>query len=199
LTAIDLSGDVGLFALSLLTLNVLLGLLISVRYSPWRYWPHRRMNIFWIHNQTGLAALAVSVLHPVILLFSATTGFHWLDVVFPAWAPRQPVVNLFGAAAVYALAFVLITSHYRVEIGRGTWKKLHFTTYLLAAFVLIHSLLTQPHLDGAPIDLLDGEKLFVEACLLIVLAAALLRLRHALRKRRRVTPTPEAVPESTLY
>jgi DMSO/TMAO reductase YedYZ heme-binding membrane subunit len=197
LTAIDLSGDVGLFALFLLTSNILLGLLISVRYSPWRYWPHRRMNIFWIHNQTGLAALAVSILHPLILLSSSTAGFHWLDVVFPAWAPRQPVVNLFGAAGIYALAFVLITSHYRVEIGRRTWKKLHFTTYLLAALVFIHSLLTDSHLNGSPIDLLDGEKLFVEACLLIVLIAATLRLRHAMQKRRRVSLPAETVPEPT--
>jgi predicted ferric reductase len=197
LTAIDLSGDIGLFALALLTLNILLGLLISVRYSPWRYWPHRRVNIFWIHNQTGLAALAVSILHPLILLFSSTAGFHWLDVVFPAWAPQQPVINLFGAAAIYTLAFVLITSHYRVEIGRRTWKKLHFTTYLLAAFVFIHSLLTDPKLNGSPIDLLDGEKVLVEACLIIILIAALLRLRHAQQKRRRLSLAPETVPEPT--
>ncbi len=198
MTAIDLSGDVGLFALSLLTLNILLGLLISVRYSPWRYWPHRRVNIFWVHNQTGLAALAVSVLHPVILLFSATAGFHWLDVVFPAWAPRQPVVNLFGTAAIYTLAFVLVTSHYRVEIGRRTWKKLHFTTYLLAGLVFVHSLLTEPHLNGAPVDLLDGEKLFVEACLLVVLIATLLRFNYAMRKKRRVSLPAETAAEGTL-
>ena len=196
--AIDLSGDVGLVAVTLLTSTILLGLLISVRYSPWRYWPHRRMNIFWVHNQTGFAALAVSILHPLILLFSATAGFHWLDIVFPAWAPSQPVINLFGAAGVYALVFVLLTSHYRVEIGRRTWKKLHFTTYLLAGFVFIHSLLTQPRLNGAPVDLLDGEKLYVEACLLVVTTAALFRLRHAVRKRRRLALPAEAVPEGTL-
>ena len=198
MTAIDLSGDVGIVALSLLTLNILLGLLISVRYSPWRYWPHRRMNIFWIHNQTGFAALAVSILHPLILLFSATAGFHWLDVVFPAWAPRQPIVNLFGAAAVYTLAFVLVTSHYRVEIGRRTWKKLHFTTYILAGCVFVHSLLTDPHLNGSPLDLFDGEKVFVEACMVVVLVATVLRLRYTLQKRRRVALPAEAVTEGTL-
>jgi predicted ferric reductase len=197
LTAIGLSGDIGLFALALLTLNILLGLLISVRYSPWRYWPHRRVNIFWIHNQTGLTALAVSILHPVILLFSSTAGFHWLDVVFPAWAPHQPVTNLFGAVAIYTLAFVLITSHYRVEIGRPTWKKLHFATYLLAALVFVHSLLTDPRLNGSSVDLLDGEKLFVEACLLIILVAGVLRLLHARQKRRRFSLAVETVPETT--
>jgi DMSO/TMAO reductase YedYZ heme-binding membrane subunit len=198
LSAIDLSGDVGLVALSLLTLNILLGLLISVRYSPWRYWPHRRMNIFWVHNQTGLAALAASALHPLILLLSATAGFDWLDIVFPARAPRQPVINLFGAAGIYILVFVLLTSHYRVEIGRRTWKKLHFTTYLLAGFVFIHSLLADPRLNGSPVDLFDSEKVFIEACLVAILVATMLRLRYALRKKRRLSLAPETIAEGTL-
>ncbi|HVB34338.1 MAG TPA: ferric reductase-like transmembrane domain-containing protein [Patescibacteria group bacterium] len=198
MTAIGLSGDVGLIAISLLTLNILLGLLIPVRYSPWRYWPHRRINIFWVHNQTGLLALGVAVLHPVILLFSRTAGFHWLDVVFPAWSPKQPTVNLIGAAALYTLAFVLITSHYRVQLGRRTWKTLHFTTYLVAAFAFAHSVLTDPHLRGGPVDYFGGGKVFAEICLLIVLAATFLRVRYAMRKTRSGQFAREGAPQGTL-
>jgi DMSO/TMAO reductase YedYZ heme-binding membrane subunit len=198
LTAIDLSGDVGLVAITLLTLNILLGLLISVRYSPWRYWPHRRFNIFWIHNQTGLAALSVSALHPAVLLFSSTAGFHLLDIVFPVWAPKQPVINLLGAGALYTLAFVIVTSHYRVELGRRTWKTLHFATYLVAGLAFVHSILTDPQLRGAPVDFLDGEKVYIEICLLIFLVASYFRARHALRKARSRHPARESVPQATL-
>lgn len=184
LTAIDLSGDVGLVALSLLTLNLLLGLLISTRYSPWRSWPHRRINIFRIHNQTGIAALSASALHPLILLLSATAGFGWLDLVFPAWAPSQPTINLLGAAGLYCLVLVVVTSQYRVELGRRRWKTLHYTTYAVAGFVFVHSLLTDPLLKNSPVDFLDGEKLFVGACILLVAAGTALRIRYALRKRR---------------
>lgn len=195
MTAIDLSGDVGLVALSLLTLNVLLGLLISIRYSPWRYWPHRRINIFWIHNQTGIAALTFSALHPLILLFSATAGFSLLDVLFPAWAPSQPTINLLGAAGLYCLVLVVVTSLYRVELGRRRWKTLHYTTYAVAGFVFVHSLLTDPLLKGSPVDFFDAEKVFVEICAVLVIAASLFRLRYALRKKRaRAAARPAAMP-----
>jgi DMSO/TMAO reductase YedYZ heme-binding membrane subunit len=197
-SAIDISGDVGLVAITLLSLNILLGLLISARYSPWRYWPHRRINIFWIHNQTGLAALCVSVLHPIILLFSHRAGFRVLDIVFPAWAPKQPTINLIGAGALYTLAFVLITSYYRVALGRRTWKALHFTTYLVAGFAFVHSVLTDPELLGKPVDFLDGEKVFIEICLLVVLAAITLRVRYALLNSRDRQTAREGALEGTL-
>lgn len=159
-----------------------MGLLISVRYSPWKYWPHHRFNIFLVHNRVGLAALFVSMLHPVILLFSTRAKFRWLDVVFPAWAPSQPAINLLGATALYLAGFVLVTSYFRLELGRKTWKSLHFTTYAVAGFAFLHGLLTDSQLNGAGFDPLDGEKLFVEGCLLVILAAALARLRHGMRK-----------------
>ena len=208
MSAIALSGDVGLVALFLLTANLLLGLLISVRYSPWRFWPHKRINIFRLHNQTGFAALGACILHPILLLFSHHAGFDLLDVVFPACAPRQPTINLLGAIGLYTLVFVLVTSHYRVALGRRRWKTLHFSTYLLAGTAFLHGLLTDPHLNGTPFQPLDGEKLFVEACLLIVATAVWLRVRHARRKSRRtrraVSPgnldplAEETTPEGTL-
>lgn len=198
MSAIGLSADIGQVAIALLTVNILLGLLISARYSPWRYWPHRRINIFWIHNQTGLAALCVSVLHPIVLLFSSTAGFRILDIVFPAWAPKQPTINLIGAGALYTLAFVLITSYCRVQLGRRTWKTLHFTTYLVAGFAFVHSILTNPRLNSAPVDYLDGGKVYIEICLLIVLGAIFLRVRYALRKARSRQFVGEGVPEGTL-
>jgi hypothetical protein len=38
----------------------------------------------------------------------------------------------------------------------------HFTVYLGAVALFWHSLFTDPDLKGAPIDWLDGGKLFVE-------------------------------------
>src|SRR6516164_1345147 len=74
ITAVDLSSVVGLTAMVLLTLNILMGLLVSTNYSPARQWPHRRLPwpLFKIHNWTGYAALSVALLHPAILLFSST-------------------------------------------------------------------------------------------------------------------------------
>ena len=46
ITILDLSAYVGLLAVGAVTLNVLLGLLMALRYSPHRSWPHHRFNYF---------------------------------------------------------------------------------------------------------------------------------------------------------
>ncbi len=73
-SAIDVSATVGLTAMVLLTLNILMGLLVSVNYNSKKQWPHRKLPapLFRIHNWTGYAALAVAALHPTILLFANT-------------------------------------------------------------------------------------------------------------------------------
>ncbi len=183
MSAIDLSADLGLVALYLLTANTLLGLLLSVRYNPWTHWPHRRINYFRIHNWTGYAGLVVAGLHPVVLLASSAAGFRWLDVLYPVHSPKQPVINTVGAVALYGLAVVVATSYVRLALGRRIWKRFHYLTYATAALVFVHGIWTDPTLQGKPVDLLDGEKVGLELCGLVVLAATLLRVRVALRRR----------------
>ena len=183
MSAIDLSGDIALAALFLLTGNILLGLLISVRYSPVKNWPHRKINIFGLHNWTGYTALCVAGLHPIVLLFSRTAGFRWTNLLWPIHSPTQPLINSLGAAALYCLTLVVVTSYFRVELGRRTWKALHYTAYASAALFFIHGIFTDPQLKGRPTDFLDGEKLLVEGCLLIVLLAVGWRVRYAIKQR----------------
>ena len=127
MTAIELSSYAGLAAMTLLTFNILIGLVMSVKYNPVRNWPHRR------------------------------------------------------------------------------WKSLHFTAYGTAALFYVHGILTDPNLKDAPIDFLDGEKVYVELCMLLVIAAAAVRLRWQLRqppprvhrhKTSRPTRTTRAGPAS---
>jgi predicted ferric reductase len=73
--ALDLSNFAGLGAIGLLTLNILLGLLIKTKYNPVRRWPHRRINTVQLHNWTGYLALALALVHPVLILFSASAKF----------------------------------------------------------------------------------------------------------------------------
>jgi methionine sulfoxide reductase heme-binding subunit len=182
MTAIELSSYFGLAAMTLLTLNILIGLVMSMKYNPVRRWPHRRVNTFKIHNWTAYVALFVASIHPVIILFSSTAKFTLLDILYPVNAPKQPWINVLGALALYALCFVVITSYFRLELGRKTWKTLHFTAYATAALFYVHGILTDPNLKDAPIDFLDGEKVYVELCMLLVIVAVTLRLRWQLRQ-----------------
>jgi predicted ferric reductase len=182
ITVLDLSAYLGLTAVAAITLNMLLGVMMAFRYSPVRNWPHHRFNYFRLHNWTGYIALAVTILHPLSLLLNKSPRFRVLDILYPVYSPQQPLENTIGAIALYILALMVITSYFRIQLGRRTWKAFHFTIYLGAAALFYHSLFTDPDLKGAPIDWLDGGKLFVEACALIILVTAILRARHSRQK-----------------
>lgn len=182
MTAIELSSYFGLAAMTLLTLNILLGLVMSVKHNPVRDWPHRRINTFKIHNWTAYIALSVAIIHPLIILFSSTAKFTLIDVLYPVNAPKQPWINVLGALALYSLAFVVVTSYFRRELGRKTWKSLHFTAYGTAMLFYIHGILTDPNLKDNPIDFLDGEKVYVELCMLLVIVAIAIRVRWQMKQ-----------------
>jgi len=182
LTVLDLSAYVGLLAVGAVTLNLLLGMLMAFRYSPRRSWPHRRFNYFRLHNWSGYMALSVSFLHPAILLLNKDPRFRLLDLLCPVRSPSQPLVNTIGAVALYLLAFVVVTSYLRLRLGRRLWKSFHFSIYFAAAALFFHSLWTAPGLKNDPIDWLDGGKLFVESCFLLIASIGLLRWRHSRRK-----------------
>jgi len=184
ISAIDLSADVGLVAVGLVTANLLLGLMMALRYSPVRYWPHRHFNYFRLHNWTGYLLLGTSILHPVILLFSSTAKFRLLDIVYPVHSPSQPLDNTIGAIALYLLAVVVVTSYLRIRLGRTTWKAFHFLVYAAALALFWHSIFTDSELKNSPLDPFDAEKVFIEVCLIIVAGIGVLRWRHAVRKAR---------------
>jgi predicted ferric reductase len=180
LDAIDISGDVALVAITLLTVNILLGILMSVKYNPVRSWPHRRVDTVLLHNWTGYLALAASALHPLIILLSSTVHFRLTDILYPVNAPKQPWINTLGAAALYLLIFTVVTSYFRFEIGRKWWKRMHYVTYALFVLFAVHAVLTDPTLKDAPLDPLDAEKVYVELCILLVVVATGWRVRWSL-------------------
>jgi DMSO/TMAO reductase YedYZ heme-binding membrane subunit len=78
----------------------------------------------------------------------------------------------------------VVTSYLRVRLGRRLWKSFHFTVYIAAATLFWHSLFTDSALKNSPVDWLDGGKLFVEACLVIIIVIGALRWRRSLRESR---------------
>ena len=177
ISLLDLCSYLGLGAVGAATVNLWIGMLMSLRYSPQRLWPHRRVNLFLLHQWTAYLAVALTLSHPVVLLFLRQPRFRVLDIVFPAWSPLQPKLNLAGAAALYLLLLVLGSSLLRTRLSRPLWRNLHYLVFPAAALFFLHSVLTDPNLkDGHP-DLLDGGKVFVEIASLLSLVAVVLRYR----------------------
>lgn len=177
ISMLDLCSYLGLGAVGAAAINLLLGMLMSLRYSPLQRWPHRRINLFALHQWTAYVAVALTLTHPVVLLFVQQPRFRLFDILLPIYSPLQPKLNLAGAAALYLLVLVFISSLLRTRIGRPMWRSLHYLVFPAAVLFFLHSLLTDPNLkDGHP-DMLDGGKVFVEIATLVSLIAVLVRYR----------------------
>jgi predicted ferric reductase len=175
ISLLDLCSYLGLGAVGAASVNLLLGMLMSLRYSPVRHWPHRHINVFALHQWTAYIAVALTLTHPLVLLFVTSPHFRVYDIVWPVASPLQPLVNLTGAVALYVLALVFVSSLLRTRIGRPLWRNLHYLVFPAAVLLFIHSILTDPNLkDGHP-DLLDGGKVFVEIATLVSVVAVAVR------------------------
>lgn len=184
MTLLDLCSYLGLGAVGAITCNTLIGLLMSLRYSPVRFWPHRRINIFALHQWTAYVAVFLTITHPTVLLFLHVHRFPLLDVLWPVHSYLQPKLNLAGAAALYLIVLVVVSSLLRRQIGRPVWRRLHYLVFPAAILLLLHSILTDPNLrDGHP-DLLDGGKIFIEVAAVVTFVATAIRIRLAGRGLR---------------
>ena len=178
MSLLDLCSYLGLCAVGVVTVNLWLGMLLSLRYSPVRLWPHRHINVFALHRWTAYIAFAFTLAHPAVLLFLRQPRFSPVDVLLPFHSYLQPKLNLAGAAALYLLLIVLITSLRRSSMPRRLWRGLHYLVFPAAVLMLLHSILTDPNLrDGHP-DLLDGGKVFIEAVTVASAVAVALRVRY---------------------
>lgn len=193
MTLLDLCSYLGLGAVGAITVNLLLGVLMSMRYSPLRCWPYRRVNVFALHQWTAYISIFLTVTHPLVLLFLRTPHFGWFDILFPVNSYLQPKINLVGAAALYLIVLVFVSSLLRTQIGRPIWRNLHYLVFPAAVLLYIHSLLTDPNLkDGHP-DMLDGGKVFVEIAALVGIAAVAMRVRLRGRGLRPASMAPRAM------
>ena len=190
LNVLDLSAYIGLTSVGAVTVNTFLGTLMVFRYSPVRSWPHRKFNYFRLHNWCGYVALCASALHPLILLANSSPKFTVTDLLYPVHSPGKPVENTFGAAALYLITLVVITSYFRVRLGRRLWKAFHLSIYFGALALFFHSLLTVPDLKSESVDWLDGGKIFIAVCLTLVAAAGLLRWRRSRTRTHERTDAP---------
>lgn len=112
---------------------------------------------------------------------STSPRFRVWDILVPLDSPLQPKLNSAGAAALYLILIVIVTSLLRLRIGRPLWRRLHYLVYPAAVLLFLHSILTDPLLkDGNP-DLLDGGKIFVELATLVGVGAT--SIRYRLRRR----------------
>ncbi len=196
LTELDVISYFGLAACGTMSLGLMLGMLMGSKYDPVVSWPHRPLPIFRIHNWLAYITVVLVLVHPALLLLAPNEGFGVFEILVPVFSPKQPFENTFGALALYGTLVIVITSYLRKRMTFKRWKLIHYTNYLTVATFLMHSLLTNPNLNGKEIDYTDGGKVFVVICVFAVLLAVVGRTFYAGRASRAGISTATAVQES---
>lgn len=184
-SVLEISSLLALCAIVVLTFNFLLGLMLSTSYKRSIYWKRlpskiQQVSVQEIHNWTAYVALFLILLHPFILLLDKTTKFFIADILIPFHSSYQTWWVALGIFSFYAVMAVIITTQKIIKrkLGFRTWKNLHLISYGTAFLMCLHGIFLDPELKNRDPDFFDGEKLLCEICFLILVIAAVIRLRH---------------------
>ena len=188
---LQLSAYTGLVATGLLTLNILLGMMLGTAYKKHNYWTRlpdriKQINVYDLHNWTAYIALLLVLLHPTLLLFDPATKFKFIDIVFPINAPHQKLFVALGTLSMFAIITVLITTQKVVKktMSFRTWKNIHLISYGTTLLFVIHGIVMDPELKDRPVDLFDAEKILSELCLVVLVAASIIRYKYHLKTKK---------------
>lgn len=182
---IEISGVLGLIALVLLTLNILMGIMLSTAYKQSSYWKKlpsyiKSFKIVDLHNYTAYIALVVVLIHFMIIPLDPSSKFNFQHLLYPLLAPHQPLFVLLGVISFGAIVLVMITTQKVIKnkLGNKTWRNIHIISYATGLLFIVHGLVMDPLLKDRPIDFIDPEKLLVEACALILIIAFIKRYQY---------------------
>ena len=187
---IDISGALGLIAMVVLTLNILMGIILSTSYKKSVYWQKlptkwKAYKIIDIHNYTAYLALVIVFCHFIIIPLDPSSKFSFSHLLFPLNAPHQPYFVLLGLISLIALLLVIVTTQKNIKkkLGTTTWRNIHVISYLTGLLFIIHGLVMDPLLKDRPIDFLDPEKILVQFCALLLIGAFIYRYNYKAKSK----------------
>jgi predicted ferric reductase len=122
----------GVTAYLLLTLEVILGLLLSHprMASGWR----KTRQVFPWHEMATVFLGAFLALHIVLLAADRFAGVGWVGVVVPGMSTYRPSAIAAGSVAMYALIITAVTAKWTRLLPAGWWLKVH--RFAVVAFLL---------------------------------------------------------------
>lgn len=129
----------GYTALSLLTLSLVLGLVLSLRLRSQR-WP--RFLTSELHRFVTLTTLVFVALHTASVLADPFVGFSAADVLVPFHSSYRPLGMALGIVASYLALALWLSSRLQRRIGWRAWRALHHLAFAVYAGAVSHTLLT---------------------------------------------------------
>ncbi len=130
---------IGLIGIGLLVVSGVGGTLLASRTAQKIKW--LKGKTFTYHRTTSIIGAALFLLHPVpMVLAHEVTGLSVASVLIPFLAPKQTLLIALGILAAYSLIIVTVSSLFIKNVGRGTWRGLHYLTYAVMVLGLAHGL-----------------------------------------------------------
>lgn len=127
----------GFTAYVLLTASGLAGLVLKSR-------PFGRAvkaaSVLELHRFIALLALGAIALHGMTLVADRTLRMPLAGLLVPGASPYRPLAVACGVMAAELMALVAVSFPLRRHIGQKTWRRLHWTTYLIFALATAHGL-----------------------------------------------------------
>lgn len=140
-----LSRASGVVAYALVWYAMALGLLITNKLA--RLWPGGP-NAFDLHQHVSLLGMGFSIFHMLVLLGDPKIHLDLVPLLVPfGGIGYRPMWIAMGQVGLYVMATVTFSFYVRRWIGKRAWKTIHFASFVLFAFVLIHGVFTGPDSD----------------------------------------------------
>lgn len=157
------SRAAGFVALILLTLEVVLGLVLShpTNKSTWRL----SKRLFPWHEHTWVFTISFVVVHVVSIAMDSFAKVGWLGAIVPGMSEYRTVPVAIGTIALYALLITGLTARMTRLLPAGWWLKLHRLSLGVLGLAWAHGML-------AGTDTFDAIAIYGGTFVAVALAAA---------------------------
>jgi hypothetical protein len=166
----------GLVAFGLLTLQVLIGLVLShpTNKTTWKL----SKRIFPWHEHLWVFVTAFLAIHILSLVVDPKSGVNGLGAFIPGMSEYRSAPVAAGTMGLYALLVTAVTARYTKLLPAGVWLRLHRLSLVVFALAWAHGVLA-----GTDTALL--RPLYVTAGVVVTLAGS---YRYWVVRRARAMP-----------
>ena len=169
-----------------------LGLMITNQMA--RAWPGGP-TAFDLHQHTSLLALALSIFHALILMGDRYINYSLIQVLVPFTGNYETFWVGLGQIGFYLLLIVSFSFYVRKQITRRVWRILHYFSFLLFIFILLHGVMS-----GSDSGTLWASMLywFTGGSLLFLTCYRIMTSVMSSKKKRRVAKEAALTPPTPL-
>jgi hypothetical protein len=132
-----LSRASGFVAYLLLWGSVVWGLLLST--GTGRRWM-RPPHLLDAHQFLSTAAVGFVCFHALVLMGDRYVSFPLAAIVVPFAASYEPLLVASGQIALWLSVLLIGSFHVRRHLGRRTWRRLHYASFVAFWMAFIHGL-----------------------------------------------------------